>query len=107
MPGREGAVRYGARKITDEVRERIWTLNGRGYTLSSIAKLTGVSLSSVHRILHENDPVEKERARTTNRVQRPCMSCQRPFPSEGIHNRLCLTCKGNSSASMEDYNIAV
>lgn len=24
---------------------------------------------------------------------RPCMCCSRPFPSEGIHNRLCGLCR--------------
>lgn len=24
---------------------------------------------------------------------RRCMSCRKPFPSEGIHNRICNTCK--------------
>jgi len=27
---------------------------------------------------------------------RPCMSCKREFHSEGIHNRLCSTCRGVS-----------
>lgn len=27
------------------------------------------------------------------RVTRPCMCCHRPFDSEGIHNRLCDSCR--------------
>lgn len=30
------------------------------------------------------------RARKT---ERPCMCCRKPFESEGIHNRLCDTCR--------------
>ena len=26
-------------------------------------------------------------------VWRPCLCCGRPFPSEGIHNRLCGGCR--------------
>ena len=29
---------------------------------------------------------------------RPCMCCREPFPSEGIHNRLCNTCRNRGSA---------
>ena len=25
--------------------------------------------------------------------KRPCLTCQRPFLSEGIHNRICTNCK--------------
>lgn len=28
-----------------------------------------------------------------DRTVRPCMCCERPFPSEGIHNRLCAYCR--------------
>lgn len=26
-------------------------------------------------------------------VQRPCISCSKPFESEGIHNRMCPYCR--------------
>ena len=29
---------------------------------------------------------------------RPCMCCHASFDSEGIHNRMCLTCRGVSCA---------
>lgn len=28
---------------------------------------------------------------------RKCMCCQREFPSEGAHNRLCPRCKGDKT----------
>lgn len=34
---------------------------------------------------------EKPKAEATN--LRPCLCCSRPFPSEGIHNRLCDICR--------------
>ena len=30
--------------------------------------------------------------------ERKCMTCQKPFVSEGIHNRRCVPCKRNDSA---------
>ena len=33
-------------------------------------------------------PVRKNKS-----TQRPCMSCQRPFLSQGTHNRLCSACR--------------
>lgn len=30
--------------------------------------------------------------------ERPCMCCGRLFESEGIHNRLCSSCRGRSDA---------
>ncbi|MGV8987611.1 MAG: hypothetical protein ACOH2H_15175 [Cypionkella sp.] len=35
---------------------------------------------------------------TKHRSDRPCMCCQKPFPSEGIHNRLCPNCRLRGSA---------
>ena len=28
-------------------------------------------------------------------IMRACLSCHKPFPSEGSHNRICEPCKGN------------
>ena len=35
----------------------------------------------------------ERRQRTSQRGYRPCMSCRKPFLSEGWHNRLCPRCK--------------
>lgn len=34
-----------------------------------------------------------EQRESTKPNLRPCMCCERPFPSEGIHNRLCANCR--------------
>lgn len=36
--------------------------------------------------------LNRERARREN-ITRPCLCCQRPFESEGKHNRLCDPCR--------------
>lgn len=33
-------------------------------------------------------------------IARECLKCRKPFNSEGIHNRLCTTCKSNHNYSM-------
>jgi hypothetical protein len=32
--------------------------------------------------------------RTARTTTRPCLCCQKPFKSEGAHNRLCDPCRG-------------
>jgi hypothetical protein len=34
-------------------------------------------------------------------VERPCMCCTKPFPSEHKFNRLCQRCKDEASGSMD------
>lgn len=33
--------------------------------------------------------------RDKTRKERPCITCRRPFLSEWIGNRMCVTCKNN------------
>jgi hypothetical protein len=37
--------------------------------------------------------MQAERDAALKRKQRPCMCCGRPFMSQGIHNRLCDSCR--------------
>lgn len=37
--------------------------------------------------------VRTEQSYRPQTVDRPCMCCRRPFPSEGAHNRLCDACR--------------
>ncbi len=44
--------------------------------------------------LHRSGPVARKRAeRDACAVWRACLGCGRLFPSEGVHNRLCATCR--------------
>lgn len=40
--------------------------------------------------------LKMRRANLDNGQMRPCMHCQKPFLSEGIHNRMCAICKAGS-----------
>lgn len=37
-----------------------------------------------------------KRARLDTPAERHCLSCKRPFASEGFGNRICTRCKGSS-----------
>ncbi|MFZ5749884.1 MAG: hypothetical protein ACOY5U_02340 [Pseudomonadota bacterium] len=39
--------------------------------------------------------LQDEEDRQAQRRERPCLVCGTPFLSEGRHNRLCATCRGN------------
>lgn len=34
-------------------------------------------------------------------TERPCLTCGQPFPSEGIHNRMCGKCKSRGGLSAQ------
>ena len=38
--------------------------------------------------------------RAAKKAQRPCITCRTVFASEGIHNRICLSCRGRSDADL-------
>ena len=41
-----------------------------------------------------------------NKKKRDCMMCNKPFLSEGIHNRICRNCKATEYyQSGQDYSI--
>jgi hypothetical protein len=39
------------------------------------------------------DAAQSRTDAASKRMIRPCLCCQKPFDSEGIHNRLCATCR--------------
>ncbi len=42
---------------------------------------------------HRSETAARQRAeRDACAVWRPCLRCGEPFPSEGVHNRLCSRC---------------
>ena len=38
----------------------------------------------------------------TRYIMRPCLCCETPFQSEGIHNRLCNSCRARGDAGAFD-----
>ncbi len=53
-----------------------------------------------------SDSAARKRAeRDACAVWRPCLGCGQPFPSEGIHNRLCGGCRRStrSVGALDEY----
>lgn len=48
---------------------------------------------------------QREEDRAARRMTRPCMTCTRPFASEGIHNRMCASCRGLGEGAVP-YGVA-
>lgn len=48
---------------------------------------------------------ERRGHRRVEKTERPCLCCSRPFPSEGIHNRLCDLCRRDAGA-LADHSVA-
>lgn len=44
--------------------------------------------------------------RAGRRTERPCMCCGNPFSSEGIHNRLCTSCRHRNSEGWDPHGVA-
>ncbi|MFT7045813.1 MAG: hypothetical protein ACJAYH_001080 [Celeribacter sp.] len=40
------------------------------------------------------DKLQRKADKAAKRGPRPCINCQAPFVSEGIHNRMCDKCRG-------------
>lgn len=49
----------------------------------------------------KREEYRKDLSREENRRLRDCMCCRKPFGSEGIHNRLCLSSGGIGSVEKE------
>ncbi len=49
---------------------------------------------------------QKEANAAARKTTRPCMCCRKPFESEGIHNRLCSTCRPRGLDGWDPHGIA-
>lgn len=49
---------------------------------------------------------QKEADAAARRMVRPCMGCQKPFASEGIHNRMCPICRHRDADGWNPHGIA-
>jgi len=45
---------------------------------------------------HRQDHYSPSSMRRAERTERKCLSCKKPFMSEGAHNRMCNQCRTNS-----------
>lgn len=62
----------------------------RGYTNATIGNVLGRSVFSVQ-AARTRLGIATRQPRTQHR---DCLSCNRPFRSKGVHNRICGSCKG-------------
>lgn len=64
-----------------------------------IARAFGTSIIAIQTALSRFDITKggagNQPKNLSGPTQRKCMSCQKPFMSEGIHNRRCSNCKSN------------
>ncbi len=51
--------------------------------------------------------IQQKRAdQAARKMTRACMGCQRPFESEGIHNRMCPICRHRDADGWNPHGIA-
>jgi hypothetical protein len=71
-------------------------IRGQGYVVRDL-KGTRLTDPSPFRMVAERARDEMQRAadKRAKRGPRPCMNCRAIFDSEGMHNRLCIKCRGH------------
>lgn len=74
-------------------------VRGQGYVVLD-QKRTRLTEPSPFRVVAERarDAFQRAADKRAKRGPRPCMNCKATFDSEGIHNRLCKTCRGHRDA---------
>lgn len=74
-------------------RWRVEFVPGRGYMVVSPTGKQHGPFSCKDNAETNRDAWEARDNLARKRITRPCMCCQKPFESDGIHNRLCATCR--------------
>jgi hypothetical protein len=74
-----------------------------GVSLAALqTAMSRFNLSPHHRSKNVKRPdYRKDSARTNNRQLRNCLTCDKMFGSQGIHNRMCQPCGGIGSVEKE------
>lgn len=81
------------RPWTENMTFRLCKMVDDGASLNEMADRLGCKKQRVQdRLKRLKISVSKK----TEYSQRICLCCREPFPSEGIHNRLCTTCRNRS-----------
>lgn len=72
-------------------------VRGQGYVVLDL-KRTRLTDPSPFRMVAERARDELQRAadKRAKRGPRPCLNCGCVFASEGVHNRLCKSCRGRA-----------
>lgn len=74
-------------------RWRVKYVHGQGYMVESPTGEMHGPFSCKDNAETNRDAWEARENLARKRVKRPCMCCGAPFRSEGIHNRMCDTCR--------------
>ena len=77
---------------TREQERIMWEMRGERKTVPQIAAAIGKTSNAVYLRFKGNEGSWRKQSKGCI-VERKCLGCLRPFPSEGIHNRMCPTCK--------------
>lgn len=87
-----------------------WTMefmSGRGWRLVSPDGQPQTAIyGSRDKAQRALDAAQARTDAARRRGTRSCMCCQKPFESEGIHNRLCTSCRGLSADGWNPYGLA-
>lgn len=78
-------------------RFRIEFLPGRGHYVVDPDGNRVSTFDSLGRIELICDAKQREADRAKKRASRPCLCCGATFASEGVHNRMCNTCRNRPS----------
>ncbi len=79
-------------------------LRAAGATYREIADLTGLSLAAINWRLNGSPRAAltvKPRRSKAACQERKCLTCGKPFASEGPHNRMCDSCRRKSASPLD------
>lgn len=60
----------------------------------------GRQLSGPTGSVEEAEAMLDRRRRALRQIARPCITCTKPFDSEGPHNRMCPDCRNNAQEAV-------
>lgn len=114
-----------AHRTPDHIRKGMVKLHQEGKTLRFIANSYKTNHTSVKKILiaegvynppkqgswskktwggkADKPPKKKAIQRRKKRDSELCLKCDRPFKSEGIHNRICPNCQNSNAIIVDNY----
>ncbi len=98
----------GARHIVSLHRGRYAVKNVRGgyVVLDPHGRIVAKGFVDHARADAKRDRLQAEADTVAKRGKRPCISCARTFDSEGIHNRMCPTCRLRNSDGWNPHGLA-
>jgi deoxycytidylate deaminase len=98
----------GARHVIGLHRGRyaVQSVRGGYVVLDPEGRIVAKGFGDHDRAVAKCARLQREADTVAKRGERPCISCAKPFDSEGIHNRMCPTCRARSSDGWNPHGIA-